>query len=70
MEVMNLLEGRARLIGSKILKENEIIDYIKFKELLISDMNNKGIKQKAKAVLTKLKFKLDSDVLRFVNRAN
>lgn len=67
---MNLLEGRARLIGSKILKENEIIDYIKFKELLISEMNNKGIKQKAKAELTKLKFKLDSDVLRFVNRAN
>ena len=70
MEVMNLLEGRARLIGSRILKENEIIDYIKFKELLISEMNNKGIKQKAKAELTKLKFKLDSDVLRFVNRAH
>ena len=70
VETMNFLEGRARIVGSELVADNENMDYYEFKENLIKEMNNKGIRQRPKAELKKLMFKIDSDVLKFVNSSN
>jgi len=70
IEIMNLLEGRARIVGIKIFNDNSNIEYDEFKEAIIKEMNSKGIKQKAKSELKKLKFKIDSDVIKFVTTAH
>ena len=52
---------------------NENMTYEKFKELLIMNkikMNNSGIRKKARVELNKLRFKPDTNVLKFVNTTN